>query len=107
MNALVRNPVVLPYCHGHKRLDKIYLDTTFANQDPAHRTFPSKAVGISELLKKVLMYPKDTVFHFQSWTPGYEDVWLALSSALGSQESATANPIGAMLMGSIDSCRRL
>ena len=91
MNSLIRNPVVLPYSHGHKRLDKIYLDTTFASKEITYRDFPSKAAGISELLEKVLQYPKGTVFHFHAWTPGYEEVWLALSSALNSQVRSSSD----------------
>jgi DNA cross-link repair 1C protein len=85
VNSLIRNPVVLPYTHGHKRLDMMYLDTTFANEESIYWKFPTKAEGLKELLDKVMMYPKETVFHLHAWTTGYEDVWLALSSALRSQ----------------------
>ncbi len=84
VNALVRDPVLVPYTLGKLRLDKIYLDTTFAvNSDP-YRSFPSKAEGLRELLDKVTRYPDNTTFHFNAWTLGYEDVWIALSSALQS-----------------------
>ena len=85
VNSLVRNPVVIPYTLGNKRLSKIYLDTTFATKDDLYRKFPSKATGIRELLEKILQYPEDTVFHFHAWTLGYEDVWIALSGALKTQ----------------------
>lgn len=85
VNSLVRNPVILPYTHGLKRLDRIYLDTTFASQRTHYRRFPTKADGLKELLEKVFEYPTDTVFHLHAWTFGYEDVWIALSSALRSQ----------------------
>ena len=85
VNSLIRNPVILPYTHSLKRLDKIYLDTTFASKADRCRRFPTKADGLEELLKKVSRYPIDTVFHFNAWTFGYEDVWIALSSALRSQ----------------------
>ncbi|KAL8709652.1 MAG: hypothetical protein Q9220_005592 [cf. Caloplaca sp. 1 TL-2023] len=65
--------------------DRIYLDTTFAiNEDP-YRSFPTKAQGISELLKEVSRWPENTIFHFNAWTLGYEDVWLALAAHLKSQ----------------------
>lgn len=80
VNALARNPTMLEYSAGIKTLDKIYLDTSFIEDVP----FQTKAEGIAELLRKVSRYPPDTVFHFQAWTYGYEDVWLALSKALGS-----------------------
>ena len=85
VNALIRNPVVIPYTHGHRKLDKIYLDTTFAAKNEYFRAFPTKAEGLKELLTKVMRYPKETVFHFHAWTPGYEEVWIALALALRSQ----------------------
>ncbi|KAJ5929018.1 hypothetical protein N7454_006866 [Penicillium verhagenii] len=81
-NALVRHPVLIPYTMGRKRLDKVYLDTTFAAASNPLREFPSKAQGLAELLQKVESYPEETVFYFRAWTFGYEDVWLALSTAL-------------------------
>lgn len=80
--------MLLPYTLGRRRLDKIYLDTTFAVAIDKFRAFPSKADGIAELLKKVEHYPKDTIFYFRAWTFGYEDVWVALSAALNTRVSA-------------------
>ncbi|KAH7161638.1 artemis protein [Dactylonectria macrodidyma] len=80
VNSIARSPVLLEYTSGIKTLDKIYLDTSFIDDIP----FQTKAEGISELLRKVSRYPDDTVFHFQAWTYGYEDVWVALSKALKS-----------------------
>ncbi|KAJ5543451.1 hypothetical protein N7461_009454 [Penicillium sp. DV-2018c] len=85
VNGLIRHPILIPYTLGRKRLDKLYLDTTFANSINAtnpFRQFPSKAEGLAELLQKVQAYPDDTVFYFRAWTFGYEDVWVALSAAL-------------------------
>lgn len=87
VNSLVRSPVLLPYTTGLKRLDRIYLDTTFATKDDVYRSFPSKAEGIRELLTKVAQQPPETLFYFSAWTLGYEDVWIALSSFLQSQVS--------------------
>jgi len=85
VNSLIRNPVLIPYTLGQKRLDKIYLDTTFAVKPDIYRDFPSKAEGIRELLEKVQAYPDDTIFYFRAWTFGYEDVWQTLSAALNSK----------------------
>lgn len=82
VESLVRNPVFIPYTLGDHRLDRIYLDTTFATKSDIYASFPSKAEGIKELLQKIKAYPEDTIFYFRSWTFGYEDVWLALSAAL-------------------------
>ncbi|KAJ5807753.1 DNA repair metallo-beta-lactamase [Penicillium riverlandense] len=85
INSVVRNPVLIPYTLGQKRLDKLYLDTTFARAVNKFHEFPSKAVGLSELLRKVEAYPDGTVFYFRAWTFGYEDVWMALSAALNTK----------------------
>lgn len=85
VNTIIRNPIIVPYTCGLRRLDKIYLDTTFASNTDLHQTFPTKAEGLRELLTKISSYPASTIFHFHAWTPGYEEVWIALASALGSQ----------------------
>ena len=88
LHNLAAHPLLVPYVptiKGDQRLDCVYLDTTFVvtgREDP-YRQFPSKAEGIKELLQKVAQYPKDTLFYFDAWTFGYEDVWLALSHFLG------------------------
>ena len=70
----------MEYTNGIKKLDCVYLDTTFL--DDIH--FATKAEGLSELLKKIRKYPAETTFHFTAWTFGYEEVWIALSKALKS-----------------------
>lgn len=66
VNALARSPSTIEYTCGIKTLDKIYLDTSFIE----NVSFQSKAEGITELLRKVSLYPKDTIFHLQAWTYG-------------------------------------
>ncbi|KAL6889140.1 beta-lactamase-like protein [Trichoderma evansii] len=80
VNTIARNPSLIEYTCGIKTLDTIYLDTSFTDNIP----FQTKAEGIAELLRKVARYPIDTIFYIQSWTYGYEDVWIALSKALNS-----------------------
>ncbi len=94
VDSLISNPVVLPFCspHGPKRLAKIYLDTTFATKEEVHRNFPTKAAGLKELIGKVKPYPEDTIFHFNAWTFGYEDVWKMLANYFGSQVCFTTTP---------------
>lgn len=70
VNNLLRNPLLIEYTTGLKILDCIYLDTSFTSD----MEFPTKAEGLKELLEKVATYPPDTVFHFASWTFGYEEV---------------------------------
>ncbi|KAL8798250.1 MAG: hypothetical protein Q9182_006825 [Xanthomendoza sp. 2 TL-2023] len=71
--------------------DRIYLDTTFAvNKDP-YRNFPTKAQGLSELLGEVSKFPEETILHFNAWTLGYEEVWVALAAHLNSLASSSAS----------------
>ena len=90
VDSLKRQPVLLPYAcpalgEPIKRLDCVYLDTTFVvtGKEDRLRDFAPKAQGIDELLRKVVQYPSGTLFYFDAWTFGYEDVWQALSSFLG------------------------
>ncbi|KAF2717878.1 hypothetical protein K431DRAFT_195009, partial [Polychaeton citri CBS 116435] len=90
VDALTRHPLLVPYVvHTHskplKRFDCVYLDTTFATKADPYRSFPSKAEGIAELLTVIQKYPPGTTFYFDSWTFGYEEVWLALSAFLHSR----------------------
>ncbi|KAK4555753.1 hypothetical protein LTR86_006973 [Recurvomyces mirabilis] len=91
VRSLCRHPSIIPYVPSTgtmrapiKPLHCVYLDTTFAVKDDMHKHFPTKAEGLSEMLHAVARYPKGTLFYFDSWTFGYEDVWLALSARLGS-----------------------
>jgi len=90
VRSLCRHPSIIPYVPSTgtmrapvKLLHCIYLDTTFAVKDDMYKYFPTKAEGLSEMLHAVARYPKGTLFYFDSWTFGYEDVWLALSARLG------------------------
>ncbi|KAI1278213.1 artemis protein [Xylaria sp. FL0933] len=81
MTALTQNPNIIEYSSRLKTLDRIYLDTSVLDDYPLR----TKAEGLAELLEQVQKYPKDTIFHFQAWTYGYEEVWIALSKALNSK----------------------
>lgn len=81
ITAITQNPNLVEYTSGWKTLDRIYLDTSILDDFPLQ----TKAEGLRELLQKVHKYPKDTIFHFQAWTYGYEEVWIALSKALDSR----------------------
>lgn len=105
VDALARNPLVIPYAHSIRCLDKIYLDTTFAPERHEIPTFPTKAEGVAELLRKVAEYPENTTFHFHAWTFGYEEVWIALANVLDSKVS-TINGLSVALADSIADPRR-
>ncbi|GAM83097.1 hypothetical protein ANO11243_010830 [Dothideomycetidae sp. 11243] len=82
VDRLLREPVMAPFMSGLTALDCVYLDTSFASMRAAHARFPSKAEGIKELLKKVNEYSPDTLFYLNTWTFGYEEVWIALANHL-------------------------
>lgn len=85
VNSLIRHPSIIPYTLGDRTLSCLYLDTTFATKSNHYATFPSKADGLAELISKASQYPPETTFYLRAWTLGYEDAWLALSSALSSR----------------------
>ena len=88
MESLLRSPFMLPFtCVGSRRLDCVYLDTTFATKGEGgmYKEFPSKAEGLRDLVEKVGNYPRDTVFYYDAWTFGYEDVWQVLATVLDSK----------------------
>lgn len=85
VNSIVRNPILVPFATGQKRLDCLYLDTTFASHQDIYRDFPSKAEGLAELTRKIKQSPNNSIFYFRAWTLGYEDVWITLRNILGSQ----------------------
>ncbi|KAI0104956.1 hypothetical protein GGR51DRAFT_520439 [Nemania sp. FL0031] len=81
VTAITQNPSMVEYSLGWKTLDRIYLDTSVLDDYPLQ----TKAEGLRELFEKLRQYPPDTIFHFQAWTYGYEEVWVALSKALNSK----------------------
>lgn len=85
VERLVREPVMVQFVTGLRRLDCVFLDTSFASTDAVNWKFPSKAEGIGELLERVGGYGPETMFYFNTWTFGYEDVWVALADHLGTR----------------------
>lgn len=85
VKSVVQCPPLLPYACGLKRLDCIYLDTTFAGHEDKYREFQTKAEGLRELMKKVSGFPEGTKFYFRAWTLGYEQVWITLARQLESK----------------------
>ena len=82
---IARNPAFIPYSNGIRTLDKIYLDTTNAYTSNLQKTYGAKVDGVKELIQSISKYPADTIFHINSWTLGYEDVFLAVSTVLRSK----------------------
>ena len=86
VESLCRHPSLVAYTSAaaFRRLDAVYLDTTFAVPKSPYQDFPAKAVGLTQLLTKLSKYPLDTFFYFHNWTFGYEDVLIAVSKMLQS-----------------------
>ena len=82
VKQIARHPVLIPYATNIRPVDRIYLDTTFATKEDVYRQFPTKSQGIEELIQEIRKYPNDTKFHFDPWTFGYEEVWIALASTM-------------------------
>ena len=85
IESVTRQPAMVAYGAGHKRLDNLYLDTTCARRVPSYRSFPSKAAGMRSLLRQIAKHDADAVFHLRSWTFGYEEVWAAIAAAFSTK----------------------
>lgn len=85
VNSIARNSVIIPFTCKQRRLENVYLDTTFVAMENIDEVFPTKAEGLTDLLQQISAYPDDTLFYFNAWTLGYEEVWITLSLALNSQ----------------------
>jgi hypothetical protein len=106
IDTLSMSPILAPYLAETKKLDCLYLDTTFASLNKFPRDFPPrvfpvrtndiliclKADSIQQLIVSMQKYPQSTIFHFNSWTFGYnslfivdlvsyEDIWMAVAAA--------------------------
>jgi hypothetical protein len=84
VNSLVRNPSLMPYMKGFRKLDSIYIDSTFSYRldyrfQNHYIEFPTNTDGTWELLKEIEKYPPHTKFYFATtYVMGFEDVWLMI-----------------------------
>jgi DNA cross-link repair 1C protein len=85
LDSFLRSPYIIPYASGFRRLHKIYLDTTHANDSRVDSEFPSKAEGMRTLLNEVMMRPSDQKFHINTWTYGYEEALSCLAAAFSTK----------------------
>ncbi|KAK9450967.1 beta-lactamase-like protein [Limtongia smithiae] len=82
---LQRNPILFPYTHGFARIDTIYLDTSCCSSPAMCIEAASNERGTGYMIKRILDYPPDTIFHFNSWTLGYEELFIAICRAFNTQ----------------------
>ena len=77
---LRHHPILALYSFGSKRFDNIYLDTSMLTTDKRYWNLKTKAEACAQLIAEMSAYPKDTVFHFDAWTFGYEEVWATVAA---------------------------
>lgn len=86
LNAMVGSPYLFPYTTGMKRLEAIYLDTTFAYRGEPYIEMLSNLEGINIVILLLQQYPMDdpeVQFSFADTTLGFEEVWLKIVSTFG------------------------
>ncbi|TKX25808.1 hypothetical protein C1H76_1954 [Elsinoe australis] len=90
VEGLGREPSLMPFVMGIRRLDRVYLDTTLAAGGREVERFEGKGEGVRELFEKVEEVERRegrgrTRYFFHAWTWGYEGVLVALAGLLGSR----------------------
>ncbi|PNS21578.1 Protein artemis [Sphaceloma murrayae] len=89
VEGLGRVPALGPYVMGLKRLDKVYLDTSFAGRRGEWYHFEGKDEGVKELMERVMEIEEReggrTSYYLHAWTVGYENVLVQLAALLGSR----------------------
>lgn len=90
VEGLGREPSLMPFVMGIRRLERVYLDTTHAAGGREVERFEGKGKGLRELLGKVEEVERRegrgrTRYFFHAWTWGYEEVLVALAGLLGSR----------------------
>ncbi|RUS15542.1 hypothetical protein BC937DRAFT_92333 [Endogone sp. FLAS-F59071] len=71
---------------GLRSVDRIYLDTTFCHEH--YETFSPKERSLNALIAVIESYPPDTVFYFDCWYFGYEEIWKAVAQAFNTKVCA-------------------
>ncbi|CAI5759070.1 unnamed protein product [Candida verbasci] len=75
LNTLEKNKYLFPYLTGLKRLDNIYLDTTFSYRGEPYIDIMPNTDGIVALIEFLKLYPPDIEFLFIDAVSGSEEVW--------------------------------
>ncbi|TID30515.1 hypothetical protein CANINC_000868 [Pichia inconspicua] len=74
-------PSLMPFIYGDKRLDMLYLDTTFAYRN-ININIIENMNGIYQLIELIKKYPKGTRFRFWDTVYGFEEVWLKVHASI-------------------------
>ncbi|KAI5952951.1 hypothetical protein CANMA_005052 [Candida margitis] len=78
VSSLIKNRYLFPYITGLKKLDQIYLDTTFSCRGEPYISIMPNSEGIMALIEFLKLYPIDKYieFSFIDAVSGSEEVWL-------------------------------
>lgn len=81
VDSLAKNDILFDYMTSSKRLNNIYLDTTYGYRGEPFIEMKSNSFGLQSLLELIKLYPQDEdeiSFHFADLTIGYEEVWIQM-----------------------------
>lgn len=93
-DTLVRHPSLFPYISGLKKLDNIYLDSTFAYRGEPYIEIPPNNAGVYMAISMLKQYPRDDPelpFCFHDTTLGFEEAWAFILSFFRAALSVDAN----------------
>ncbi|KAG5419048.1 hypothetical protein I9W82_002815 [Candida metapsilosis] len=77
VSSLIKNRYLFPYISGLKKLDQIYLDTTFSYRGEPYIKIMPNSEGIMALIEFLKLYPVDREieFSFIDAVSGSEEIW--------------------------------
>ncbi|SEI33255.1 YALIA101S03e13960g1_1 [Yarrowia lipolytica] len=83
LRSLENHPLLLPYICGVKKLDCIYLDTTFGYRGEPYISLVDNNTGLGKLMKQLSRYPLtgSIQYFLPRYTSGFELIWQYLAAA--------------------------
>ncbi|KAI5952257.1 hypothetical protein KGF54_003123 [Candida jiufengensis] len=91
-SSLIKNGNLFPYITGSKKLDQIYLDTTFSYRGEPYIKIMPNSDGVVALIELLKLYPKDQdiEFSFVDAVSGSEEIWLQVVDHFNGSLSANS-----------------
>ncbi|KAI5960074.1 uncharacterized protein KGF55_004797 [Candida pseudojiufengensis] len=89
-SSLIKNRILFPYITGSKKLDIIYLDTTFSYRGEPYIKIMPNSDGVVALIELLKLYPTDPdiEFSFVDAVSGSEEIWLQVADHFNGTISA-------------------
>ena len=84
ISSFKTSSVLSPFIFGPKKLNMLYLETTFAYRG-VNIEIPENLNGIHQLIDLISSYPKGTHFRFPQLTYEFEEVWLKVGEYFGNR----------------------